>query len=471
MTRATVEDGRPLGSPMYDAALELIGAEPQPISNEEYSRRVERLTAQLRPDDLLIVPASPAAVHSNDVHYPYRTQSDLLYLVGWDEPDALLTVQNVDGTWIRTLFVQPKDTLKEIWEGRRPGIEGALNGWAVDAAYSCDDLEQQLNSMLSDSKRVLLRTGIRSDVDEIVVRSLERRDRARQHFGTGPVTIEDPSARIAELRLRKSAAEIEQMRFASDVSSVAHVAAMRNTKPGRMEYQLQATIEGFFVYAGASGWAYPSIVGCGDNATVLHYHQNNDVCEDGEVILIDAGAEYRGYAADITRSWPINGTFTEAQREIYQLVLDAQLAAIEKCRPGLPYNAPHDEARRVLAEGLIELGVITQNLEEALDMETGDLKKWYMHNTGHWIGLDVHDVGVYKPNGEPRLLEEGMVLTVEPGLYFGAWRPDVDCPQRYANLGIRIEDDVLVTANDPDVLTASCPKTIEEIEQITGTPF
>lgn len=471
MTRATVEDGRPLGSSMYDAALELIGAEPQPISNEEYSRRVERLTAQLRPDDLLIVPASPAAVHSNDVHYPYRTQSDLLYLVGWDEPDALLTVQNVDGTWIRTLFVQPKDTLKEIWEGRRPGIEGALNGWAVDAAYSCDDLEQQLNSMLSDSKRVLLRTGIRSDVDEIVVRSLERRDRARQHFGTGPVTIEDPSARIAELRLRKSAAEIEQMRFASDVSSVAHVAAMRNTKPGRMEYQLQATIEGFFVYAGASGWAYPSIVGCGDNATVLHYHQNNDVCEDGEVILIDAGAEYRGYAADITRSWPINGTFTEAQREIYQLVLDAQLAAIEKCRPGLPYNAPHDEARRVLAEGLIELGVITQNLEEALDMETGDLKKWYMHNTGHWIGLDVHDVGVYKPNGEPRLLEEGMVLTVEPGLYFGAWRPDVDCPQRYANLGIRIEDDVLVTANDPDVLTASCPKTIEEIEQITGTPF
>ena len=238
-----------------------------------------------------------------------------------------------------------------------------------------------------------------------------------------------------------------------------------------MEYQLQATIEGFFVYAGASGWAYPSIVGCGDNATVLHYHQNNDVCEDGEVILIDAGAEYRGYAADITRSWPINGTFTEAQREIYQLVLDAQLAAIDKCRPGLPYNAPHDEARRVLAEGLIELGVITQTLEEALDMETGDLKKWYMHNTGHWIGLDVHDVGVYKPNGEPRLLEEGMVLTVEPGLYFGAWRPDVDCPQRYANLGIRIEDDVLVTANEPDVLTASCPKTIEEIEQITGTPF
>jgi Xaa-Pro aminopeptidase len=325
--------------------------------------------------------------------------------------------------------------------------------------------------MISDATRILLRTGIRAELDELVVSALQRRDRARQHFGTGPITIEDPTARIAELRLRKSSAEIDQMRFASDVSSVAHVAAMRNTKPGRMEYQLQATIEGFFVYAGTSGWAYPSIVGCGDNATVLHYHQNNDVCEDGEVILIDAGAEYRGYAADITRSWPISGTFTEAQREIYQIVLDAQLAAIDKCRPGLAYNAPHEEARRVLAEGLIELGVITQTLDEALNPDTGELKKWYMHNTGHWIGLDVHDVGIYKPNGEPRLLEEGMVLTVEPGLYFGAWRPDVDCPQRYANLGIRIEDDVLVTSGDPDVLTASCPKTIEEIESITGHPF
>ena len=468
---ATVEDGPPPRRYMHDAALELIGEKPQPISIEEYKRRVARLTSQLRPGDLLILPASPMAVHSNDVQYPYRAQSDVLYFVGWDEPDAVFTVHHEEGSWVSTLFVQPKDTLKEIWEGRRPGVEGALEGWAIDRAHSTHDIGNQLSTMLSNASRVLLRTGIRPEIDTIVVDAVQRRDRARQHFGTGPVTMEDPSARIAELRLRKSSAEIDQMRFASEVSSVAHIAAMRNTKPGRMEYQLQATIEGFFVYAGTSGWAYPSIVGCGDNATVLHYHENNDVCEDGEVILIDAGAEFRGYAADITRSWPINGTFTEAQKEIYQLVLDSQLAAINKCRVGLPYNAPHDEARRVLAEGLIQLGVINQTLDEALDMETGDLKKWYMHNTGHWIGLDVHDVGVYKPNGEPRLLEEGMVLTVEPGLYFGAWRPDVECPERYANLGIRIEDDVLVTTGDPDVLTSSCPKTIEEIEQITGTPF
>jgi Xaa-Pro aminopeptidase len=456
---------------MYDAAMELIGEEPSPISKEEHARRVDRLTSQLRPGDLLIVAAPPMAVHSNDVHYPYRTQSDLLYLVGWDEPEAVLTVHHKGGTWVRTLFVQPKDTLREIWEGRRPGVEGALQDWSIDAAHSIDDLEENIASMLADSKRVLMKTGTRTDLDAQIMASLERRDRARQHFGTGPVTLEDPSARIAELRLRKSAAEIDQMRFASQVSSIAHVAAMRNTKPGRMEYQLQATIEGFFAYAGTSGWAYPSIVGCGDNATVLHYHQNNDVCNEGEVILIDAGAEYRGYAADITRSWPISGSFTDAQREIYQLVLDAQIAAIDKCRPGLAYNAPHEEARRVLAEGLIKLGVITQSLEEALEMDGGELKKWYMHNTGHWIGLDVHDVGVYKPNGEPRLLEEGMVLTVEPGLYFGAWRPDVDCPERYANIGIRIEDDVLVTSGDPEVLTALCPKTVEDIERITGQPF
>ena len=230
-------------------------------------------------------------------------------------------------------------------------------------------------------------------------------------------------------------------------------------------------IEGFFAYAGTSGWSYPSIVGCGENATILHYTANQATCGQDEVILIDAGAEYRGYASDITRSWPISGSFTDAQREIYQLVLDAQLAAIEACQVGAPYTAPHEAARRVLAEGLINLGVITQSLEEALDIESGQLRHWYMHNTSHWIGLDVHDAGVYKPGGEPRALEPGMCLTIEPGLYFGAWRPDVDCPERYANIGIRIEDDILVTKDGPRILTEDCPKTVEEIERIVGQPL
>lgn len=468
---AIVEYYRACGYSMNEAAMAHIGPQPAVISQQEYISRQGRLTSQLRPDDLVILCAAEESTHSNDVHYPFRTMSDMLYFVGWTEPEAVFTLRCVDGEWVSTLFVQPKDTLKEIWEGRRPGVEGALANWPVREAHSIEELEDSLSEYISKSHRILLRTGVQSVVDSLVRQSVDRRDRARQHFGTGPVSIEDPSARIAELRLRKSDAEIAQMRFASDVSSYAHVAAMRHSKPGRMEYQFQSTIEGFFVYAGTSGWAYPSIVGCGDNATVLHYKENNDVCEDGEVILIDAGAEYRGYAADITRSWPINGKFTDAQKEIYQLVLDAQNAAIDCCRVGQPYTAPHDAARRVLAEGIIRLGISNQSVEEALDMDSGDLRKWYMHNTSHWIGLDVHDVGIYKPNGEPRLLEAGMCLTVEPGLYFGAWRPDVDCPERYANIGIRIEDDVLVTSGDPDVLTSACPKSIEDIEAITGTPF
>ena len=307
-------------------------------------------------------------------------------------------------------------------------------------------------------------------IDELVVSSIKKRDRARQRLGTGPISVEDPSNKIAEMRLIKSSSEIDQMQFASDVSSLAHIAAMRHGGKHATENQLQSVIEGFFRYAGTSGWSYPSIVGSGENATILHYKENNSPCTDGDVVLIDAGAEFRGYAADITRSWPTNGIFTEPQKEIYQIVLDAQIAAINECVPGNPYTAPHEAARKVLAEGLIRIGVISQTLEAALDSKTGQLKDWYMHNTSHWIGLDVHDVGIYLPNGEPRKLRPGMCLTIEPGLYFGAWRPDVDCPERYSNIGIRIEDDVLVGENGPIVLTEMCPKTITEIESIVGKP-
>ena len=243
---------------------------------------------------------------------------------------------------------------------------------------------------------------------------------------------------------------------------------MSNTKPGVGEWQLEGIIEGLFKYCNTDGISYPCIIGSGENATILHYNVNNDTCNDGEVILIDAGCEFEGYASDITRSWPVNGKFTPEQAEIYNIVLDAQLAAIDKCRVGNPYDAPHNEARKVLAEGLIRIGVIKQSLDEALSTD-GELNNWYMHGTGHWLGLDVHDVGVYRPNDKPRVFEEGMVITVEPGLYFGAWRPDVDCPKKYSNLGIRIEDDVLVTIDGPDVLSRDCPKTIADIESIIGS--
>jgi Xaa-Pro aminopeptidase len=454
---------------MWDDALQMVGHEPTLVAKDEYRARQARLFSQLRPDDLLIVTNPPVSSRSADVNYPYRSSSDLLYLCGWEDPEAVFLAHNEDGKWIVTLLVQPKDVLMEIWEGRRPGIEGALSGWAIDQAESHDDLEEIFAEKLENASRVLMKSGVDLEIDRIVNSSIQENSRNRQRFGTGPISIEDPSRRIAELRLRKSDAEISMMHHSAKIAAQAHILAMRNTNPGIGEWQLEGVIEGFFKYARTSGIAYPCIIGSGENATVLHYTVNNDTCKDGDILLIDAGCEYKGYASDITRSWPVNGKFTEAQAEIYQIVLDAQLAAIAECRVGNTYDAPHKMARKVLAEGLIELGVIKQNLEEALDPEDGELKKWYMHNTGHWLGLDVHDVGIYRPENDARILEEGMVLTVEPGLYFGAWRPDVECPKRYLDIGIRIEDDVLVTSGDPVVLSGDCPKSIAEIEAIVGT--
>ena len=453
---------------MFDEVFQDLPAAPAPFSVDEVRARQARLTSSLSKDTLLLLPAPRESTRSNDVHYRYRSSSDLMYLTDWDQPESMGYAMHDGSSWVWGLFVQPKDTLKEIWEGRRLGVDGVLALGMVDRAHSIHDREDIVRDLLNDASRILLRQHVDHELDELVRVAMTERSRPRQQFGTGPVVLEDPSARIAELRLRKSDEEIAMMRHAADISSRAHVAAMKLPSNGLNERHLQAVIEGGFVYGGGDGWAYPSIVGSGVNATVLHYNVNNDDCVKGDVVLIDAGTEYRGYASDITRSWPVGGTFSEAQREIYTVVLDAQKAAIDACKVGEPYNAPHEAARRVLAEGLIALGVINQSLDEALDAETGQLRDWYMHNTGHWLGLDVHDVGIYRPNGEPRLLESGMVLTVEPGLYFGAWRPDVSCPPRYADIGIRIEDDVLVTDNGPVVLSEACPKELDALEKIVG---
>jgi len=453
---------------MWEESLLAIGSEPSGVDASEFEARQNRLFAQLKASDLLIITNPHESIRSNDVHYHFRASSDMLYLTGWADPESTFCAINVNGEWRRILFVQPKDVLKEIWEGRRPGVEGAVDNWPVDEAYSIHDLDDKLSEMLVKSSRVFVKLGVDKTVDSIVENEVKRNSRDRQKFGTGPMSIVDPSPYINELRLRKSKSEISLMRHSAKVASQAHIQAMANTKPGIGEWQLEGIIEGLFKYCNTEGISYPCIIGSGENATILHYNVNNDVCNEGEVILIDAGCEYKGYASDITRSWPVSGKFSDAQAEIYQIVLDSQLAAIDKCRVGNPYDAPHKEARRVLAQGLIDIGVITQSIDEAVGPE-GELNKWYMHGTGHWLGLDVHDVGIYRPNDEPRVFEEGMVITVEPGLYFGAWRPDVDCPERYANIGIRIEDDVLITTDGPDVLSGDCPKTITDIEAIVGT--
>lgn len=457
-----------LAHPMWESSLKAVGPEPAGITLDEYKSRQDRLFSQLRPSDLLIITAPKETTRSNDVHYHYRTSSDMLYLCGWQDPEAVFTASYDGNRWVTTLFVQPKDVLKEIWEGRRPGAEGAVQNWPVDNAYSNKELDDMLSSMLMECSRIVVTLGTDLHVDSLVDKEIKSKSRNRQKFGLGPTSIVDPSRMINELRLRKSPAEIEIMRYSAKIAAQAHIQAMANTKPGIGEWQLEGIIEGLFKYCRSSGAAYPCIIGSGENATILHYNVNNDVCDEGEVILIDAGCEYKGYASDITRSWPVNGKFSEPQAEIYQLVLDSQNAAIEECRVGNPYNAPHHAARRVLAQGLIDLGVITQSIDEALE-EDGDLSKWYMHNTGHWLGIDVHDVGIYRPDDKPRLFEEGMVITIEPGLYFGAWRTDVDCPKRYANIGIRIEDDVLITKDGPDILSIDCPKTIDNIETLVGS--
>ena len=453
---------------MWDVYSQEVGQIPASISHEEYRTRQSRLLTQLKSNDIIIIPNPPTSTRSNDVKYPYRCSSDMLYLCGWKDPDSLFCAYNKDGNWITALFVQPSDTLKEIWEGRRPGLEGAKNDWPVDESYSYDELNDNLSKMIRESSRVFMRLGINPEVDEIVEAEMKTQSRERQKHGFGPDSICDPSQMINELRLRKSAAEVELMRYSAKVASQAHIIAMKNTRPGIGEYQLEGLIEGFFKYSKTTGSAYPCIIGSGQNATILHYTENKDICNDGEIILTDAGCEYEGYASDITRSWPANGVFSESQAEIYQLVLDSQLAGIEACKVGNSYDAPHLAAREVLAKGLINLGVIDQELDEALSPD-GDLNKWYMHNTGHWLGIDVHDVGIYKPSGEPRLLEEGMVITVEPGLYFGSWRRDVVCPKKYENIGIRIEDDILITTDGPEVLSGDCPKTITNIESLIGS--
>lgn len=441
-----------------------------PFESDEYRERQSRFLTEIPQDSLVLIPNNPVATRSNDVHYPYRASSYMLYLCGWSDPDAVLMAQYADSGWEVSLFVQPQDTLAEIWEGRRIGVEGAVAGWPIDAAHSLDNLEEIVGSALSRCKGVHLIQKMNSALDDLVNDALTKKSRERNTFGKGPVSLSDPSAILDEMRMCKSSAEVEAMQRAADIASQAHIAAMRATHPAIGEWQVQAAVEGYFQSAG-SQWSYPSIVGGGENATILHYHSNDQKIADGDLVLVDAGCEVDGYASDITRTWPVNGRFTEAQQEIYELVLAAELAGIEACVVGAPWNASHRAAMDVISRGLIELGILECSYDEAMGENLdGKTRQFFMHGTSHSLGLDVHDVGVTRPGGEGdgRLLEAGMVLTVEPGLYFGSWRSDIEVPERYASIGVRIEDDVLITDDGPVVLTASCPKSVSDVESLVG---
>ena len=440
------------------------------FSESEYSNRQSAFLDQLPSNSLVLIPSNGLSVRSNDVTYPYRPNSYLMYLSGWMENEGVfVATSSKSGLWNTMLFVPPRDTEKEIWEGIRTGVEGAKN-WPVDHTFSLEKLEHKLTGYINKSKNVYSFLGVNQRLDkfltERVVRALGR-------------TLLDPRPILNQMRLTKSQREIELMTNAAEIASAAHIVAMKATHPGIGEWQIQSLIEGYFMNE-RSQWSYPSIVGGGDNATILHYKSNDSVVNDGDLVLVDAGCEVEGYASDITRTWPVGGKFTEPQREIYELVLKAQLVGIEACQVGAPWKNIHEETSNVLAQGLIDLGILDCSLEEALGNRViqpwgiefdGPHRNFFMHGTGHLLGLDVHDVGGgRKGDKHPPApdLEEGMVLTIEPGLYFGSWRSDVEIPKKYAGIGVRIEDDVLITKDGPVVLTANCPKQISELESIIG---
>jgi len=406
--------------------------------------------------------AAPERTRSNDTQYRYRQDSSFHYLTGFPEPGAaaLLIPGHPEHPYM--LFVRPRDRERETWDGRRAGPEGAKAVYGADAAFTIDKLPEMLPDLLENVDRLHYALGRDPERDATVQEALKQVGAKSRQGIRAPSVIVDPRSRLNEMRLLKSAKELDLMRKAAAISSEAHREAMRALRPGIHEYEIEAVLEYTFRRHGAAGPAYSSIVGSGVNATILHYVENVSRCKDGELLLIDAAAEVEGYSADITRTFPVNGTFTKPQREVYEVVLDAQMKAIAKVRPGVSFNDVHETALLALVEGLVRLGVLRG--DPASLIETEAYKPYYMHRTGHWLGLDVHDVGEYRHGEDWRKLEPGMVLTVEPGLYFAEDLTEV--PAAYRGMGIRIEDDVLVTQGEPEVLTAATPKTVDDVETV-----
>lgn len=413
-------------------------------------------------DAIAIVPSARETVRSNDTHYRYRQDSDLFYLSGFAEPESIAVVKPSDKDAPYTLFVRPRDPEREIWDGKRAGVEGAVSEYGADAAHKYEEFAEKIGELMNNTSNLYYRVGVDADLDQIVIGHLRRlRALGRKGF-SAPHTIIDTGAVLHEMRLIKSDQEIADMQRAADISAAAHVEAMKTARGGMKEFEIEALLEFSFRKNGAAAPAYTSIVGAGANATVLHYIENSGELRDGDLLLIDAGAEFNGYAADITRTFPINGKFNKAQREIYDLVLEAQVACCEMVRPGSTNDEIKARSVEILTEGLVRLGLLKGEPAELIKEEK--YKQFYMHGLGHYLGLDVHDVGRYYHKDQPRRLEPGMVMTVEPGIYIS---PDTkDIPSEYLGIGVRIEDDVLVTKNGPRVLTDKVPKSADEIEAV-----
>jgi Xaa-Pro aminopeptidase len=429
------------------------------VDVEAFVRRRKRVQAMMKAG-VLVVFAAEAKLRNNDVHYAFRQDSDFYYLTGFDEPDAVLVLLAHSSGARSVLFVNPRDPEREIWDGKRLGVDGAL-ALGVDAAYPIAELEQRLPELLKDQPRLYCRFGWDTRTDEKLRRALGAA-RAQARKGAGyPTELVDADTIVHELRRIKETGEVALLERAIAISAEAHRAAMAAARPGLFEFEVEAILRSVFQKGGSERVAYEPIVGSGDNATVLHYVHNRRRMDDGDLLLIDAGCEYGYYAADITRTFPVNGRFSEPQREIYELVLDAQAGAIAAAKSGATLDDVHRAAVGVICRGLLRLGVLQGSAEEA--EEQGAYRPYFMHKTSHYLGMDVHDVGRYFDAGKPRPLERGVVITIEPGLYFAR---DVQGPAaRYAGIGVRIEDDVLIEAEGARVLSAAAPKSVPDVEQ------
>jgi Xaa-Pro aminopeptidase len=440
---------------------------PNPTAAEvaEYAARRGRLIETIGPDGIAIVPSAREVIRNRDAHYRFRQDSDFLYLTGFQEPDSIaviaprLSYQGKKAEF--QLFVRPRNAEREIWDGRRAGPEGAVAYYGADQAFTIEEFEEMLIGLLGLRERVHFTLGEHPHLDGKITAAVRKIREISRRGPAAPTEFVALETTLHEQRLIKTEAELDLIRKACSVTADAHVRAMKATKPGDYEWQVAAEIHHEFEKNRMEP-GYTSIVGGGDNACILHYVENEAVLDDGDLLLIDAGGEYRGYTADITRTFPVNGRYSEAQKEVYEVVLAAQLAAIDTLRAGNSVGAPHETATRTLTEGLVKLGLLKGDVDTLI--AEGKQRQFFMHGTGHWLGLDVHDVGRYKLDGTFRSFKPGMVMTVEPGLYIAPGTEGVD--PRFHGIGIRIEDDVLVTDGDPEVLTRGVPKVIAEVEAV-----
>lgn len=432
------------------------------LDSAEYAKRRKALMEKMSPNSIAILASAPVTVRNRDVEHPFRQDSDFYYLSGFDEEHSVLVLipGREHGEYV--MFCQEKIKEQEIWTGRRVGPEAAPEALGCDDAFPVTDIDDILPGLIEGCDRIYANLGTSPEFDRQLMQWVNHIRAQVRSGATPPHEFSALDHLLHEQRVIKSDAEVAVMRHAAEISAEAHTRAMQTVRPGMREYQLEAEIMQIFMAAGSRWPAYPSIVGSGDNGCILHYTRNDDVINDGELVLIDAGCELDYYASDITRTFPSNGRFSESQRALYQLVLDAQYAAIEATKPGNHWNQPHEAAVKVLTAGLVELGLLSGEVDELI--ESLAYRQFYMHKTGHWLGMDVHDVGEYRVDGEWRTLAPGMVLTIEPGIYVAPDDESVD--EKWRGIGIRIEDDVVVTKDGCDVLTKDVVKEIADIEAL-----